>query len=73
MMRVICLANEYLKFNSKIMKYGGGTWGNSALKGKRWDGEGIYNEFWVRPTDDLKPQNYKNVEDGCYWNERMVC
>lgn len=44
-----------------------------GIKGKRWEKEGfdyqhkLYNEYWVRPTEDLKPQNYKNVEDGCYW------
>lgn len=44
-----------------------------GIKGKRWEGNGydyhykLYNEYWVRPTDDLKPENYKNVEGGCYW------
>lgn len=38
-----------------------------GIKGKRWDDDAIYNEYWVRPTDELKPQNYKDVEDGCYW------
>lgn len=44
-----------------------------GIKGKRWEGNGydyhykLYNEYWVRPTDDLKPENYKNVESGCYW------
>jgi hypothetical protein len=44
-----------------------------GIKGKRWEGENynydklLYNDAWVRPTDDLKPANYKNVEEGCYW------
>lgn len=42
-----------------------------GIKGKRWEhpsyGFHLYNEHWVRPTEDLRPQNYKNVEDGCYW------
>lgn len=44
-----------------------------GIKGKRWEGNGydyenkLYNEYWIRPTDDLKPQNYKDVENGCYW------
>lgn len=44
-----------------------------GIKGKRWETGGydyqyrFYNEYWVRPTEDLKPENYKNVEDGCYW------
>lgn len=42
-----------------------------GIKGKRWDensiGRQLYNQYWVRPTDELKPNNYKLVEDGCYW------
>jgi len=44
-----------------------------GIKGKRWEhpsygyNHKLYNEYWVRPTDDLKPQNYKSVENGCYW------
>lgn len=42
-----------------------------GIKGRRWDmWEGInclYNEYWVRPTTDLRPYNYKSVENGCYW------
>ena len=41
-----------------------------GIKGKRWDAGSVsklYNEYWVRPTDDLKPDNYVEVENGCYW------
>lgn len=44
-----------------------------GIKGKRWEHKDynyqqcLYNEYWVRPTEDLKPSNYKNVENGCYW------
>lgn len=44
-----------------------------GIKGKRWENSvydyqhRLYNEYWVRPTDDLKPENYENVENGCYW------
>lgn len=43
-----------------------------GIKGKRWDErkyvrDKFYNEYWVRPTDDLKPENWKQVEGGCYW------
>lgn len=42
-----------------------------GIKGKRWDGINLfcdlYNEYWVRPTEDLRPKNYKSVENGCYW------
>lgn len=41
-----------------------------GIKGKRWDdgfGKDHYNEYWVRPSDDLKPKNFQSVEGGCYW------
>lgn len=42
-----------------------------GIKGKRWDDRGadkyLYNEAWVRPTDDLRPLKYKEIEGGCYW------
>lgn len=41
-----------------------------GIKGKRWDMAGeasMYNEHWVRPSEDLRPYNYKAVENGCYW------
>ena len=42
-----------------------------GIKGKRWDNSepfcDLYNECWVRPTEDLRPKNYKTVEEGCYW------
>lgn len=53
--------------HKKAMHIGGALQTFFGIKGKRWDNAGIYNEFWVRPTDDLKPKNYKIVEDGCYW------
>lgn len=44
-----------------------------GIKGTRWEGKPynydtkFFNEFWVRPGEALKPKNYMNVEDGCYW------
>lgn len=42
-----------------------------GIKGKRWDDHPIisslYNENWVRPTDDETPKFAKKIEDGCYW------
>jgi hypothetical protein len=25
------------------------------------------NEYWTRPTPDVRPKNHDNVEGGCYW------
>lgn len=52
-----------------------------GIWGKRWDSpkygeavlqrEGAYitlrNESWVQPGNELRPENYKKIEDGCYW------
>lgn len=63
----------YIKkyMNKKAVHIGGALQLLFGIKGKRWDNRGyeahVYNEYWVRPTEDLKPRNYRNVEDGCYW------
>lgn len=59
--------------HKKAIHIGGSLQLLFGIKGKRWEENGydyhekLYNEYWVRPTDDLKPKNYKNVEGGCYW------
>lgn len=38
-----------------------------GIKGRRWDGKGLYNEHWVRPSPDETPPNFMKKENGCYW------
>ena len=40
-----------------------------GIKGKRWDNDpGIsYTKDWISPLDEDKIQNYKKIEEGCYW------
>jgi len=38
-----------------------------GIKGKRWDNDGRYNEYWVSPVKEDFIENYKKIEDGCYW------
>lgn len=42
-----------------------------GIKGGRWDhgniGKTFYNEYWVRPSIDETPEQFKNIEGGCYW------
>jgi hypothetical protein len=52
-----------------------------GIRGKRWENPNLggewgmpygfhlsmMNEYWVRPTDDLKPKNADIVENACYW------
>ncbi|CAN2244899.1 hypothetical protein MCEMKE157_01355 [actinobacterium SCGC AAA044-D11] len=39
--------------------------------GKRWENSEkvtkYRNEFWVRPSEDERPANWREIEDGCYW------
>lgn len=42
-----------------------------GIKGARWDTmpevNKYYNEYWTRPLDSDKPENFQIVESGCYW------
>ena len=38
-----------------------------GIKGKRWDNSGLYNEYWISPSDNERPKNLNKVEGGCYW------
>lgn len=59
------------KLEKKAIHIGGTLQLLFGIKGARWDNHNLfcelYNEHWVRPTEDLKPHNYKSVENGCYW------
>ena len=50
---------------------GGATQLLFGIKGKRWDTNktvsALYNEHWVRPSAEDRPQQAQTVEDGCYW------
>lgn len=38
-----------------------------GIKGRRWDGSGLYNEHWVRPLEEEKPDGYRGADGGAYW------
>lgn len=38
-----------------------------GIKGKRWDNSGLYNEFWISPSNNERPTGLNKVEGGCYW------
>jgi hypothetical protein len=42
-----------------------------GIKGKRYEQAENYaalmNEFWVSPTEEMRPKNFSTIEDGCYW------
>lgn len=63
------LAAHVKKLGKKAVHIGGALQLLFGIKGKRWDKDfaNIYNEYWVRPSEDEKPQNASSVEGGCYW------
>ncbi len=50
---------------------GGATQLLFGIKGKRWDTSktvsALYNEYWVRPSEEDRPKQADAVENGCYW------
>jgi len=42
-----------------------------GIKGTRWDNNPrvskFYNEYWIRPSAQNRPQGLEMVENGCYW------
>lgn len=54
-----------------VMYIGGALQLFFGIIGKRWfDNKDILklvNDDWIRPSKDDKPNNFTNVEKGCYW------
>lgn len=55
----------------KAVHLGGVTQVLFGIKGARYDGNprysDMYNEFWVRPGKDERPENFRQHECGAYW------
>lgn len=65
------LASYVKDLGRQAIHLGGATQMLFGIKGKRWDlksiSDELYNEAWVRPSEDEMPDNAMMVEDGCYW------
>lgn len=76
------LAAHCKRMGKQAIHLGGALQLLFGIKGKRWEDEnygvsfgvpqGYYvkllsNEYWVRPGEDNKPANSKEVENECYW------
>jgi hypothetical protein len=61
----------YTKLNKSVMYIGGALQLFFGVIGKRWfenkDILKIMNDNWIRPDRCDKPNNFTNVEKGCYW------
>ncbi len=61
-----------LKQSGKIaIHLGGATQILFGIKGSRWDNHPVigklYNEHWVRPSEEERPKTAQTVENACYW------
>ena len=65
------LAAKIKKYGKVAIHLGGATQLLFGIKGKRWDNHPyismLYNDYWVRPSVDDKPENSSLVEGSCYW------
>jgi len=61
----------YKEMNKSVMYIGGALQLFFGVIGKRWfDNKDILklvNDDWIRPSKEEKPNNFTNVEKGCYW------
>jgi len=63
------LAAHVKRMGKKAVHMGGATQLLFGIKGKRWEDSNFkfINEHWVRPLEEEKPKNHKQVENSCYW------
>jgi hypothetical protein len=67
------LAAHVKRTGKKAVHLAGVTQLLFGIRGKRWEEfvvwpyQNLFNEYWVRPSDQEKPRAAGKVEDGCYW------
>jgi hypothetical protein len=65
------LAAHVKRSGKKAIHLGGATQILFGIKGRRWDDHPLisplYNEHWVRPSQEDVPSDANKVENGCYW------
>ena len=76
------LAATIKRMGKKAVHMGGGSQLLFGIKGKRWDNNSyhwkdlpqlntnyssLYNEYWIRPSQNETPKAAKDVEGACYW------
>ena len=72
------LAAFIKRSGKKAVHVGGALQLLFGIRGKRWDTieyasslkldyTELPNNYWVRPKSKEKPENFLNVENGCYW------
>jgi hypothetical protein len=66
------LASFVKSIGKKSIHMAGATQILFGIRGKRWDilnkfVQNLYNDYWVYPLPGEKPENFKEIEGGCYW------
>lgn len=65
------LAAYVKRLGKKAIHLGGATQILFGIIGKRWEGipqvSQFFNEYWVRPAKEDRPDNFKEIEGGSYW------
>ena len=65
------IGHELKKLGLKCIVMGGATQILFGVKGKRWEKHDViskfFNDAWVVPNKEYKPNNSKLIENGCYW------
>jgi len=67
------LAAHVKRTGKKAFHLAGSTQLLFGIKGKRWEEfvvwpyKNLFNEHWIRPKEEERPQNAEKVENACYW------
>lgn len=65
------LAARLKAHGRQAVHLGGATQLLFGIKGARWDNHeiisGLFNENWVRPSEEERPAGANRVEGACYW------
>lgn len=61
------LALRIKKDGKTAVHLGGATQMLFGIYGKRWEGNPLINEHWIRPKETERSVNFSSVEQGCYW------
>lgn len=67
----IPLVNHAKSIGRSAIHLGGATQILFGIRGNRWDSHPIIrtfvNDAWVRPSGADRPENFRQIENGCYW------
>lgn len=71
-----CLAAHAKRSGKKAVHLGGALQLLFGIKGNRWEDNNyhpifnyntLFNNYWVKPGNNYRPQNAEQFEDACYW------